>query len=127
MYKYFKPNELKCKCGRCGSTGAEMSIEFMRKIDALRERLGFPFAITSAYRCPKHNNNVSLTGLYGPHTTGHAIDIAVSHGKAYALIKAAIEAGFTGIGVNQKGAARFIHLDDLEASDTAIRATVWSY
>ena len=32
-----------------------------------------------------------------------------------------------GIGVNQKGASRFIHLDDLDQSDSHTRPWVWSY
>jgi zinc D-Ala-D-Ala carboxypeptidase len=35
----------------------------------------------------------------------------------------ALEAGFTGIGVQQKGTGRFLHLDTLEN----LRPTVWSY
>lgn len=34
-------------------------------------------------------------------------------GFAMAVTSAAMRAGFTGIGVQQKGAGRFIHLDDL--------------
>jgi hypothetical protein len=35
----------------------------------------------------------------------------------------AMEAGFTGIGVQQKGTGRFLHLDTLEGD---LRPTVWS-
>jgi zinc D-Ala-D-Ala carboxypeptidase len=36
----------------------------------------------------------------------------------------ALEAGFAGIGVQQKGTGRFLHLDTLEGD---LRPTVWSY
>lgn len=124
MYKYFKPEELKCKCGKCESTGHEMDVEFMRKLDALREHLNFPLVITSAYRCPTHNKAVSVTGTVGPHTTGKAVDISISHKQAYELIKAAPDFGFLGIGIQQKGSGRYIHLDTIDGEG---RPTIWSY
>jgi zinc D-Ala-D-Ala carboxypeptidase len=127
MYKYFKLDELKCKCGQCGSSGYEMDMDFMRKLDALRESVGFALTLSSAYRCPKHNISSSSTGADGPHTTGKAVDVAVAHEQAYAVMKSALELGFTGVGVNQKGASRFIHLDTLTKADNFPRPTLWSY
>lgn len=95
----------------------------MDKVEKLRLALGFPLTVTSAARCPDHNAKVSGTGRTGPHTTGRAIDLGVSHQQAYMVLSAAILAGFSGIGVNQKGGGRFIHLDDLKDG----RPTVWSY
>lgn len=126
-YKYFSLNELKCKCGKCGSTGAEMDDMFMAKLDYLRGVCEFPFVVTSAYRCPEHNNNVSSTGRDGAHTTGQAIDIAVSHEQAFVFLCNVMKSGlFTGVGINQKGSGRFIHLDDLGIEDYP-RPRVWSY
>jgi hypothetical protein len=67
---------------------------------------------------------VSGPGLISPHTTVSTIDIAVSRAQAHRLLVLACAAGFTGIGVNQKGNNRFIHLDDLE---TSARPAIWSY
>ncbi len=125
-WKYFSLNELKCKCGKCGSTGLEMKTGFMQCLSMLRAKLDFPFIITSAYRCPEHNNAISKTGKTGPHTTGMAIDIGVRGDKALQLIKEAILIGMTGIGVNQKGDHRFIHLDMLNAPNYP-RPNIWSY
>lgn len=127
MYKYFKLSELKCKCGQCGSSGYEMDIDFMQKLDQLRESVGFPLSLSSAYRCPKHNISTSTTGADGAHTTGKAVDIAVAREQAYVVMGAALKLGFTGIGVNQKGASRFIHLDTLTKIDNFPRPTLWSY
>ncbi|MFO1259072.1 MAG: D-Ala-D-Ala carboxypeptidase family metallohydrolase [Gammaproteobacteria bacterium] len=123
---YFSETELRCKCG-CGQV--KMNSSFLEKLIALREQLGFPFIITSAYRCPKHNQQASSTGIDGPHTTGRAIDIAVSGEKAYKLIQAAPAFNMTGIGVKQAGphASRFIHLDDLQSKDGFPRPWVWGY
>jgi len=121
--KYFKDSELACKCG-CGMLP---KADFMARVEKLREACGFPFIVTSAARCADHNARVSSTGAYGPHTTGRAIDIGVSHGRAYHLIAEALAHGFTGIGVQQKGGSRFIHLDDLPNAPGQPRPTVWSY
>lgn len=123
-FEYFTDEELTCKCG-CGEQ--KMSHAFMIKIDALREKAGFPFVVSSAYRCPDHNDNVSSTGRDGPHTTGHSIDIKCSHKQAYEIVRLAMLYGFTGIGINQKGDSRFIHLDDLIESKFRPRPHIWSY
>lgn len=125
-WKYFSLIELKCKCGNCESTGLEMDDTFMEKLSWIREELGFPFIISSAYRCGEYNKKVSGTGENGPHTTGKAIDIVVNGEKAYALLSKALLQDFKGIGINQKGNSRFIHLDDLEYPDYP-RPMVWSY
>lgn len=125
-YPFFTKDELKCKCGKCGSVGLEMNPAYMTKIVALRQYLKFPLPITSAYRCPEYNAKVSTTGLHGPHTTGRAMDIAVRNEKAFQLIDVAKAFGFTGIGIQQKGDSRFVHIDDLELPAYP-RPNVWSY
>jgi zinc D-Ala-D-Ala carboxypeptidase len=126
MSKYFSFSELKCKCGKCNSTGEEMSPVFMHKLDMLRELIKSPIILSSAYRCPEHNARVSSTGLTGPHTTGCAVDISCRGAEAHKLLQAIIAIGFTGIGVNQKGNSRFIHVDNLTAPKYP-RANLWSY
>lgn len=124
-YKYFSPNELKCKCAHCNSTGDEMDNNFMEMLETLREKVG-PLVLSSAYRCPVYNNKVSSTGMNGPHTTGRAVDIACIGGYALKVIKFALEIGFSGIGVNQKGTGRFIHVDTLTLPEYP-RPNIWSY
>jgi len=48
---------------------------------------------------------------------------------ALVLLKTALKHGLTGVGVKQHGDAsgRFIHLDDMEASDMHFRPWIWSY
>jgi uncharacterized protein YcbK (DUF882 family) len=101
--------------------------DFMALVEKLRQLVGFPLKVSSAARCPSHNQAVSATGRSGPHTTGRAIDFAVSHGQAVAVISAALQLKITGIGVQQKGSGRFIHLDDLPNAAGQPRPTVWSY
>ena len=83
--------------------------------------------VTSGARCPTHNSNVSATGKTGPHTTGRAIDFGVRGPQALDVIPLALALGFTGIGVNQKGASRFIHVDDLPDAPGQPRPYIWSY
>lgn len=102
--------------------------DFMEKVERLRVRYGMPMIVASAARCPDHNEKESATkSRTGPHTTGCAIDITVRGLSAWLLLRLALEEGFTGIGVNQKGGERFLHLDDLPHADGQPRPTVWSY
>ena len=121
-FKYFTADELKCQ--HCGAEGIDEY--FMAKIDNLREELGFPFPVTSGYRCPEHPIEARKKAP-GAHTTGKAIDIGVSGNDAYILIEAAIRDNFTGIGINQKGNSRFIHLDIIPHSSSSPRPWIWSY
>lgn len=121
-WPFFKRDELKCK----GSGLCKMSPDFMYKLCALRSMYNAPLIITSGYRSPEHNKEVSYTGENGPHTTGRAVDISIRGKEALFIIKAAMSLGFTGFGVSQKGDSRFIHLDDLEYPDFP-RPNLWSY
>lgn len=120
-YKYFTEAELSCShCGEC-----LIDDDFMNYVDALRDRCGFPFPVSSGYRCKDHPVEARKT-LSGAHTTGKAIDIRVSGGKAWTVLKEALAMNFIGIGVNQKGpiGQRFIHLDMWTEGP---RPGVWSY
>lgn len=121
-WKYFNINEMKCShCGDC-----QMDEEFMEKLDFLRECYGKPLVVTSAYRCPSHPIEAKKA-KGGTHTTGKAVDFAVSHEAAHELLTLALQMGFMGIGVQQKGSGRFLHLDLCSTSDGFNRPTVWSY
>lgn len=122
MYKYFTKEELECR--HCQEEG--MDPVFMQKLEKLRQEMGFAFPITSAYRCPKHPIEARKKAA-GAHASGRAVDIAVRGKQAHRLLQGALEAGFTGIGVSQKGGVRFIHLDDLPDSEGRPRPHVWSY
>ena len=119
MYKYFKDSELACQ--HCGKQG--MDPDFMWIVEELREHLGFPFVVNSAYRCPEHPIEARKKTV-GPHQQGRAMDIKVSGERAYRLLEAALEAGMTGIGVKQKGNSRYLHIDNCEGP---LRPTIWSY
>jgi uncharacterized protein YcbK (DUF882 family) len=124
--KHFTREELQCKCG-CGRM--EIPQEFLNKLEKLRKAFGKPMVITSGYRCPAHNSDVSETGAAGPHTLG-AVDVSVAGADAHLLLQHANVVGFSGIGIKQKGpfSGRFVHLDDLPVTDnTHPRPRVWTY
>lgn len=121
-YPNFKKHEFQCK-----HTGAcHMEPEFMARLQRLRTAFGKPMVITSGYRDRSHpvERNKATSGT---HTLGRAVDIAVLGQDALRLVVLAVEHGFTGIGVQQKGGARFIHLDDVSPGGKFIRPTIWSY
>lgn len=122
-WKHFLLSEFACRGTDCCGGANLIDEHLVDMLDALREECGFPFPVTSGYRCPKHNQRVSSTGLDGPHTTGKAADIGVDRTKAVHVLQVALRMGFKGIGVNQKGSGRFVHLDVVERPDR----TIWTY
>jgi len=129
IWPHFTAHELRCRCGQCGLGWRDMNVGFMDMLEELRQHLGFPLIVSSAIRCPAWNNFISSTGQRGPHTTGRAIDIAISGPRARDLAWAALDFGFTGIGLLQHGHhdERFIHLDNLTEADGFPRPLIWTY
>lgn len=106
----------------------KVSLFFLEKLEQLRVSYGKPMIITSYYRSPAYNAEMSATkSLSGPHTTGRAVDVRIDRGDAFELTKLAMNQGFTGVGWSQKGRVRFVHLDDLDDAPGQPRPTVWSY
>ena len=113
----------------CRKTGSlVVDTEFLDGLEKLRGMFGRPLIITSGYRSPEHNREVSTTGDDGPHTTGRAVDIRIYGSLAFELVSLAFGLGYTGIGLAQKGehAKRFVHLDTLTAPEHP-RPMIWTY
>jgi len=121
---YFSESELACPC--CGKN--LIKPDFLEKLNSLREECGFPFIVTSAYRCFRHNAEIGGKDR-SPHLLGRGIDIHVLGQQAYKIVHLANKYGFTGIGINQKGPSkgRFIHLDDMPNELDRYRPWVWTY
>jgi len=115
---YFRDDEF--KCSHCGVS--KMDKGFIDKLNILRESYGKPLRVTSGYRCPAHPVEAKKESS-GAHTTGKAVDLAVQGADAYQLLNIALKMGFKGVGIQQKGTGRFIHLDDWDVN----RPTIWSY
>ena len=112
--RHFKLSEFDCT-----HTGENrMEPEFLVKLDNLRDYCGFPFVITSGYRSPSHPLE-AVKEIPGTHAQGIAADIKMTNSAhRYSLIKAALDHGFTGIGI----AGTFIHLDTRGTAPV-----VWTY
>ena len=115
--RHFTVAELACPCcGKC-----EMDPEFMRRVQVLRDIVGFPLIPVSGFRCRKHNAGLKGAAEGSQHLFGKAIDIRVRNFDAatrHRIIKAAFSLGFTGIGI---GKAQ-LHLDTREGT-----AKSWGY
>jgi uncharacterized protein YcbK (DUF882 family) len=116
LYPNFSEPEFRCR--HCGV--AKMQPEFLGRLQALRDVYKRPMPVTSGYRCPDHPIEKAKPEP-GMHATGLAADIGVQGADAHELMRLAFHLGFTGIGVQQKGTGRFIHLDLRKAP------MVWSY
>tara|TARA_B100000530_G_scaffold323448_1_gene259313 strand:- start:159 stop:512 length:354 start_codon:yes stop_codon:yes gene_type:complete len=114
-FKYFKLEDFNCQ-----ETGDNlMDVDFIHRLDELRETCGFPFIITSGFRSPEHSNERSKANGPGTHAQGIAADIRVSGGsQRYTIIQEAMRMGFQGIGI----AKTFIHVDDRQSTPV-----VWNY
>ncbi len=118
-YPNFSRAEFECRCG-CGR--ANMDDHFMFKLQNLRTRLGFPLPVTSGYRCEAYN---IARGFTQTHASGKAADLGVRGERAWELLNE-LDGQFSGVGINQKGDKRFIHLDTL-APQEAPRPNIWGY
>ena len=119
---YITEEEMRCKhTGRC-----EMRKSTMDRLLAVRLEYGRPMNFTSGFRDPSHPVEAAKLEP-GVHTLGVAVDIAVAGGDALDLVHLARKHGFAGVGIQQKGASRFVHLDDYEGDPATPRPWIWSY
>ena len=103
-WKNFQPRELACR-----GTGRLMVDEgALDKLQALRDRLGVPLIVRSAYRSPEHNAAVG-GARRSLHMDGIAFDIAMSNHNPSAFEAAARGVGFTGFGFYPRSG--FMHID----------------
>lgn len=112
--KYFTLEEFDCQ-----HTGDNrMELDFLKLLDELRDRCGFPFRITSGYRSPIHPVEATKR-TPGTHSQGIAADISISNSQQrHTVVKEAIKMGFSGIGVSSS----FVHVDT-----RAGQPLMWTY
>jgi len=103
-WRNFSPAEIACR----GTGQLKLHPEALDKLQSLRDRLGKPLIIRSAYRSPGHNRNVGGAPR-SKHMDGTAFDIAMSNHDPAAFEAAAREVGFLGFGAYPRSG--FMHID----------------
>jgi len=100
----FSPQEIACR----GTGKLAVNEAAMDKLQALRDRLGRPLIVNSAYRSPEHNRRVG--GAPGSkHLEATAFDISMSNHDPAVFEAAARAVGFLGFGFYRRN--NFIHID----------------
>jgi uncharacterized protein YcbK (DUF882 family) len=107
LSKNFKLSEFVCNDG---SGKVLYSPDLIYKLQKLRDKLGKPIKIVSAYRTPEYNAKVGGAEK-SQHMEGIACDIKVSGISPLGVAKAAESVGFTGIGVYTHNLNSFVHCD----------------
>ena len=121
--KSFTFDEMRCRnCPHCGGL-SDMNENFMMKLQQLRDFCNFPLPVNSGFRCERKNKDCGGF-LTSAHLTGEAADLRVDREKARIVIQAAIDMGFS-VGIDQKGASRFVHVDTKIRSSG--KPSLWSY
>lgn len=100
----FSPAEIACR----GTGQLKLVSEALDKLQALRDRLGKPLIVRSAYRSPEHNKAVGGAKA-SKHMEGTAFDISMANHDPEAFEAAAREVGFLGFGYYPRSG--FMHID----------------
>jgi zinc D-Ala-D-Ala carboxypeptidase len=118
----FSPREIASK----GEGELLIDEDALDKLQALRNLLGKPLVLTSAYRSPAHNKRVG-GAKNSRHMQGDAFDVRMENHDPHEFEAAARAIGFTGFGYYQKSG--FMHIDTGPARSWGkpwpITATSW--
>ena len=105
--KYFDDEEFACRhCGELPKEG--MNEVLLKKLDQLRDYVGYPIYVSSGYRCEVHNRNEGGVDN-SQHLLGNAADIYCNYILAEELADYAEQFGFDGIGLYVEDG--FVHVD----------------
>ncbi|MCG6559110.1 D-Ala-D-Ala carboxypeptidase family metallohydrolase [Ruegeria sp. 1NDH52C] len=115
----FSPAEIACR----GTGKLLINEPALDRLQALRDRLGKPLIVRSAYRSPEHNRAVGGASR-SKHMDGAAYDIAMANHDPAVFEAAAREVGFLGFGFYPRSG--FIHVDLGPARQWGERFPVWA-
>jgi hypothetical protein len=118
----FSPREIASK----GEGEIFIDEQALDKLQVLRDHLGKPLVLTSAYRSPAHNKRVG-GAKNSRHMQGDAFDVRMENHDPHEFEAAARAVGFTGFGYYPKSG--FMHIDTGPARSWGtpwpITATSW--
>jgi len=109
---HFSTREMTCRCKFPECKEQRISKDLIERIEKIREEIGNPLIITSAYRCAAHQNYLRASGANtivakkSTHEAGDAVDAAPKSGE-WDTFQSVCEKHFTSIGVSNS----FLHLD----------------
>lgn len=116
--KYFKESEFKKCVPSCSLQ--DMDQDFISMLDALRAQAGIPLVLNCAYRSKAWDIKKGRSGN-SAHTRGKAADIRCNaNGTRWKIVKAAIELGFTRIGIGKN----YVHVD---TDKSLTQQVIWHY
>lgn len=103
-WENFTPEEMACN----GDGLLMIDGDSMDKLQALRELVGKPMIVNSAYRSPAYNAQVG-GAVHSQHLDAKAYDIRMTGHDVHEFEDAARHVGFTGFGFYQR--QKFMHID----------------
>ena len=114
--KHFTRAEFACPC--CGRS--DMDLDFVRRLDRVRERLGRQLVVLSGFRCAERNRRVGGVAD-SAHLRGLAADLRCEGSRfRLELLDALRGEGFVRLGL----ASYFLHVD---ADPGLTRNVLWIY
>ena len=106
LSQYFIRAEFACKCG-CGFDTVDSAT--IEALESIRNHFKAAVVITSACRCPEHNEAVGGT-VQSLHTQGRACDIQVQ-----GVTPAEVQVYAQGLGISVGSYKNFTHIDTRSA------------
>lgn len=115
LSKYFKTKEFTCHCHFPDCKKQRIDKELISKLDKIREEIGQPLVVTSAFRCTKHQAFLRSAGVntvvakkISQHELGKAADIVPADQKnVKTKFLDIVRKHFTAIGLS----TQFLHVD----------------
>ena len=84
--KYFRREEFRCPCSRCGGFPVEPEERLVRVADRVRAHFGKPIIISSGVRCQAHNDELRGSVKNSRHVRGKAMDFCVQGFSSAAVL-----------------------------------------
>ena len=75
--RYFRRDEFRCPCPRCGGFPVEPEEKLVRLADQVREHFGAPVIVSSGVRCQAHNDELDGSVKNSYHLMVKAMDFCV--------------------------------------------------
>lgn len=126
-YPHFKVDYEKgrfyCHCGK--DHPSYIDLDLLKVLEQIRQKIGIPMIINSAFRCPEYNLEVGGKPL-SIHQIGRAVDILAKNGRwRYPIVKGALECGIKRLGV----AKFFVHIDNVQPNESIyhVSPALWIY